>query len=247
MMAGKPRRGAAGTTCQDRRMTEAADTTTAPPASDRVRLRRGADNGRYAPDDVRAVLDAGVIAHVGVATPSGPVVIPMAFGRDEDSIYLHGAVANAALRAADGADVCVTMTVVDGLIIARSPFHNSMQYRSVVIRGAARRIRDEAEHRRALQLISDHVVANWETARPPSDAEVRATMVIAVPLTEASAKVREGGPRDEPDDLPGPHWGGTVPITTTFEPPVPSPDLGPGIDPPPAVAALAGQSAHPIR
>jgi nitroimidazol reductase NimA-like FMN-containing flavoprotein (pyridoxamine 5'-phosphate oxidase superfamily) len=190
------------------------------------------------------VLDAGVIAHLGVVTPTGPVVIPMAFGRDDDHIYLHGAVANAALRAADGNDVCVTVTVVDGLIIARSPFHNSMQYRSAVIRGTATRIRDAAEHRRTLQLITDHVVANWEQARPPSDADLRATMVVAVPLTESSAKIRTGGPADEPDDVAGPHWGGTVPISTTFEAPVPADDLAPGIGPPAEVAALQGCAVH---
>lgn len=195
---------------------------------------------------MKRVLDAGVIAHVGVVTPTGPVVIPMAYGRDDDNVYLHGAVANAALRAADGADICVTVTIVDGLILARSPFHNSMQYRSVVVRGTARRIRDDAEHTRTLRLIADHVVANWDTARPPTPAEQRATTVIAVALTEASAKIRRGGPIDEPDDLGGPHWAGTVPISTTFEAPVPSPDLAGGIDVPAAVAALIRSAAHPV-
>ncbi len=230
----------------------AEDTTTtdqslpaeAAPASDRVLLRRGAHLGRYAAADVAAVLDAGVIAHVGVSTPAGPVVIPMAYGRDDERIYLHGSVANAALRAADGQDVCVTVTVVDGLIFGRSAFHNSMQYRSVIIRGQAERVRDSAAHVRALQLVSDHVTANWDTARPATDAEVRQTMVISVPLDEASAKVREGGPIDEPGDVDGPFWGGAVPISTTFGQPVGSPDLPAGVAPRAAIEGLAGRPVH---
>lgn len=215
------------------------------PPSDRVRLRRGADKGHYDPSDVHALLDAGVIAHLGVVTPTGPVVIPMAYGRDDEHVYLHGAFANAALRAADGADVCVTVTIVDGLIIARSPFHNSMQYRSAVVRGTARRVRDDAEHRRTLQLITDHVVPNWDRARPPSDVDLRATTVIAVPLTEASVKIRSGGPVDEPSDVDGPHWAGTVPISTTFAPPEHADDLPAGIPVPADVAALDSRPVHP--
>lgn len=215
------------------------------PASDRVRLRRGVHNGVYEHEAVLAVLDAGLIAHVGVATADGPIVIPMAYGRSDGELYLHGSVANAALRAADGADVCATITVVDGLIVGRSPFHNSMRYRSVVVRGRARRVSDAAEQVDALRRVSDHVVATWGEARPPTADELRRTMVIAVPLVEVSAKVRTGGPADEPEDLDGPHWGGAVPIVVTFGDAVPSPDLAPGIDVPPSVAALAGIAVHP--
>ena len=222
---------------------EATTTTTAP--SDRVRLRRGAHLGRYGRDDVLAVLDAGVIAHVGVTTPEGPVVIPMAYAHDGERLYLHGAVANAALREGDGHDVCVTVTVVDGLIVARAAFHNSMQYRAVMVRGRAERVSDDAEHEQALALITDHVVANWDTARPATAAEIRRTMVLAVPLTEASAKIRRGGPIDDPEDLDGPYWAGSIPITTTFGEPVPSPDLPPGVTPRPALGAVAGRAVHP--
>ena len=218
--------------------------TAAQPSSDRVRLRRGTHLGRYGHEDVRAVLDAGVIAHVGVVTPDGPIVIPMAYGRDDTHLYLHGAVGNAALRAADGHDVCVTITIVDGLIFGRAAFHNSMRYRSVVVRGRARRLVDEAEHVRGLRIVSDHVVANWDTARPATALEVRQTMVVTVPLDEASAKIREGGPIDEPEDVDGPHWGGAVPITTTFDAPVDAPDLPRGIRPRPAIEALAGRPVH---
>lgn len=214
------------------------------PASERVRLRRGAHNGVYEHGSVLAVLDAGMIAHVGVTTAEGPFVIPMAYGRSDDSLYLHGSVANAALRAADGADVCVTVTIVDGLIVGRSPFHNSMQYRSVVVRGRARRVRDDAEQLDALRRVSDHVVATWDGSRPPTVDELARTMVIAVPLVEVSAKVRIGGPVDEPEDLDGPHWGGSVPIIATFGDAVPSPDLRGGTTVPSPVAALAGTRVH---
>lgn len=214
------------------------------PASDRVRLRRGANNGVYERQAVLDVLDAGLIAHVGVATDDGPIVIPMAYGRSDDSLYLHGSVANAALRAADGTDVCVTVTVIDGLIIGRSPFHNSMQYRSVVVRGRARRLQDDAERVDALRRVSNHVVATWDQARPPTADELRRTMVIAVPLLEMSAKVRTGGPVDEPEDLDGRHWGGSVPIISTFGDAVPSPDLRPGVGVPSPVSALDGTAVH---
>ena len=144
----------------------------------------------------------------------------MAYGRDDEWLYLHGSVANAALRAAVGQDICVTVTILDGIVVGRCPFHNSMNYRGVVVRGTARRVDDPDEHMTALRLVSDHVVATWDTGRPPSDAEIRKTMVIAVPLVEMSAKIRAGDPVDEPEDLDGPHWAGHVPIRSVWEAPV---------------------------
>jgi nitroimidazol reductase NimA-like FMN-containing flavoprotein (pyridoxamine 5'-phosphate oxidase superfamily) len=214
----------------------------AEPPSERVRVRRGAIRAEYDRAAILDVLDAGLIAHVGVSTDDGPVVLPMAYGRDDKWLYLHGSIANAALRAAVGQDVCVTVTIVDGIVIGRSPFHNSMNYRGVVVRGLARRVDDPDEHATALRLVSDHVVATWETGRPPSDGEVRKTMVIAVPLVEMSAKIRTGDPVDEPEDVEGPHWGGHVPIRTVWEAPVGAADLAAGVGVPPAIAALAGTS-----
>jgi len=213
------------------------------PASDRVRLRRGAHLGSYDRESLHAVLDAGVVAHVGVVTPEGPVVIPMGYGRDDAVVYVHGAAGNAALRAAAGQQVCVTVTVLDGLIVGRSPFHNSMRYRSAVVRGEARRVTDPHEHVTALRLISDHVLSTWEYARAPTDAEIRKTMVLAVPLAEASVKVRTGGPVDEPEDLDGPHWGGAVPLLATWGEPEPADDLVPGIAAPPSATSIAGTRA----
>ena len=211
------------------------------PATDRVRLRRGAALGEYDRSAVFDVLDAGLIAHVGVTTPDGPIVLPMAYGRSDDWLYVHGSVVNGALRAAVGRDVCITVTILDGMIVGRCPFHNSMNYRAAVVRGTARKVDDPDEHIAALRLVSDHVVATWDTARAPTVVELRSTMVVAVPLIEMSAKIRLGGPMDEPEDLSGPHWAGRVPIHSVWAPPVPSTDLPAGIPTPPAVAALSGQ------
>ena len=214
----------------------------AEPPSEHVRVRRGAIRAEYDRMAVLDVLDAGMIAHVGVVTDDGPIVLPMAYGRDDEWLYVHGSVANAALRAAVGQDICVTVTIVDGIVVGRSPFHNSMNYRGVVVRGRACRVDDPEQHATALRLVSDHVVATWDTGRPPSDAEVGKTMVIAVPLLEMSAKIRTGDPVDEPEDVAGPRWGGHVPIRAVWEPPVAAADLPNGVETPPAVAALAGRS-----
>ena len=213
----------------------------AEPASDRVRLRRGANRAEYDRDAVLAVLDAGMIAHVGVTTPEGPIVLPMAYGRDDEWLYVHGSVANAALRAAVGTDICITVTIVDGMVVGRCPFHNSMNYRGVVVRGVARKVDDPGEHMAALRLVSDHVMPTWDTAREPNAAEIRQTIVVAVPLVEMSAKIRAGDPIDEPEDVAGPHWAGHVPIASVWEAPVASADLPAGIAVPDGIAAVAGR------
>lgn len=219
--------------------TGPATTSTRAP-SERVRLRRGAARGEHDPAVIRAILDEGMVAHVGVTTAEGPVVLPMAYGRTEDTLYLHGAVANALLGAGGDAELCVTVTLVDGLVLARTPFHNSMNYRCVVVRGRGRRVEDPAERLDALRRITDHVVPTWADGRPPSESELRRTLVVAVPLTEASAKLRAGDPVDEPEDLTGPHWAGTVPMHTTFGSPTPAADLHEGVDVPDTVAGRFG-------
>ena len=211
------------------------------PASDRVRLRRGAIRAEYDRAGIFEVLDAGLIAHVGVVTDEGPIVLPMAYGRTDDWLYVHGSVANAALRAAVGQDICITVTIVDGMVVGRCPFHNSMNYRGVVVRGVARRVEDPDEHVAALRLVSDHVMPTWDTAREPNATEIRQTMVVAVPLVEMSAKIRGGDPIDEPEDVEGPHWAGHVPIRSVWESPVDAADLPAGVAAPSAIAVLAGQ------
>ena len=209
-------------------------------------MRRGANRAFYGRDDVLAILDAGLVAHVGATTAEGPLVLPMAYGHDGERLYLHGAAANHLLGSGDGHEVCVTVTCLDGLVMARTPFHNSMNYRSVVVRGRATRIDDEQGKRRALEFVTDHVVVNWDTRRPPSQIDLRKTLVLELPLTEASAKVRSGDPVDEPDDIAGPWWAGVVPITTRFEAPVASADLATAAAAtaaiPPPIAALAGRT-----
>ena len=205
-------------------------------------MRRGRDRARYGRADVLEILDAGVIAHVGVFTPDGPLVLPMAYGRDDEMLYLHGAIANHLLSSGEEQEICATVTHLDGLVLARSPFHNSMNYRSVVVRGRGRRIRDDRRKLGALRIITDHVVPHWDSVRPPSRSELRKTLVLEIPLAEASAKVRTGDPIDDPEDIGGPWWAGTVPITTRFGRPSPSSDLMDGVGVPASVTALSGST-----
>jgi len=213
--------------------------------SERTTLKRLADRARYGRDDIKELLAAGIIAHVGVVTDAGPIVLPMAYGVRGDEILIHGGAANAMLRSGRSTDVCITVTIVDGLIIARTPLHNSMNYRSVVIRGDATSITDPADKEAALRVINDHIVAIWDTARPPAEVDYKQTLVLSVPLTEASAKVRSGDPSDDPDDMAGPHWAGVLPLHSAWGDPKSADDLGAGIEIPAAVAEMGGANAHP--
>lgn len=219
------------------------------PASSRVSVKRGADRAVYDPAEVHAILEAGHIAHVGVETDNGPIVLPMAYGvstsETGDEVLIHGSVANAMLRAGRDLDVCVTVTIVDGLVVARTPFHNSMNYRSVVVRGTATAITDADDKVAALQIINDHIAPIWDTARPPSEADIKQTLVLVLALTEVSAKVRDGEPIDDDADMEGPHWAGVVPLTATWGTPVAASDLHGAPDVPSAVVALDGTNAHP--
>lgn len=198
--------------------------------SDRVRVRRLGDRGNYDQADIREILAAAPIAHMGVNTDQGPIVLPMAFGVGENDMYLHGAAANAILKEGRSAEVCVTVTHVDGLVLARSVFHHSMNYRSVVIRGEARNVTDPDERWESLKIITDHITpGRWGDARVPDDTEMLATSVLAVPLTEASAKVRTGPPSDDEVDMSVGCWAGVVPMTPVWGDPIDSPDLADGI------------------
>ncbi len=227
--------------------TSRSDADEAP--SDRTRVRRGANRADYDRQRIRSILAAGVIAHVGVSTDDGPIVLPMAYGVREssdggDEIVIHGAVANALLRAGRSVDACLTVTIVDGLVVARTPFHNSMNYRSVVVRGTAAAIDDTDDKLAALRVINDHVAPIWDAARPPSASDVKKTLVLAIPLTEASAKIRAGDPIDEADDLAGPHWAGIVPLDTAWGEPYSATDLRSDAPIPDAVRSLTGRNAH---
>ena len=210
--------------------------------SARTTVRRGANRADYETDTIHAILDAGMIAHVGVQTPDGPLVLPMAYGRDDDTLYLHGAAANHLLGTGNGHDICATVTHIDGLVMARTPFHNSMNYRSVVVRGLATKIDDPDAKLAALKVITDHVVANWDEGRPVSEIDNKKTLVLEVPLTEASAKVRAGDPIDEPEDVAGPWWSGVIPVETRFGEAYAAADFTGSNQMPSQYGALAGKT-----
>lgn len=189
-----------------------------------TRVRRMADRGRYDRATVHGVLDEGRVCHLGLVVDGRAVVVPTVYGRVGDTLYVHGAPANHALRqAAANEHVCVTVSLVDGLVLARSAFHHSVNYRSVMAFGVADEVVDTAEKRRALTAIVEHLVpGRSRDARPPTDAELRATRVLRVTVTEASAKVRDGGPREEPGDLALTEvWAGVVPLGVAVGEPVP--------------------------
>jgi len=181
--------------------------------TDRTRVRRLPDRGRSDRTTVYEVIDEAYIAHVGFVVDGEPRVLPMTYGRDVDVLYLHGAVGNAMLRASIDAEVCVTITLLDGLVLARSAFHHSMNYRSVVLVGTATKVDDEAAKRRAFEVIVEHVLrGRTQVARAAKDTELRKTLLLELPIEEGSAKVRVGGPIDDDEDMDLPVWAGVVPL-----------------------------------
>lgn len=196
-------------------------------ATPRSTVRRHADRARYERELANAILDEGLVAHVGIAVDGQPFVIPMVYGRDGERLLLHGSVASRLTRGlASGLPVCVTVTLVDGLVMARSAFHHSMNYRSVVVHGTARRIDDPDEAAVALGRFVDHLVPGRSAeVRPSAPVEVRQTSVLELAIDEASVKVRTGGPIDDPDDMGLPVWAGVVPLGVAVGAPVPSADL----------------------
>ena len=193
------------------------------PTTDRTTLRRKRERGARNAPLVDAVLDEALVCHVGFVAEHGPVVLPMTFVRVGDVVYLHGAAGNDMLRhLADGVDVCVTVTLLDGLVFARSAFHHSMNYRSVVLYGRAVRVTDAKELQTMAAALLDHLAPGRSAdARPPTDAELRATLVLRLPVSEGSAKVRTGGPIDDAEDLDLPVWAGEVPLRLVRQAPVP--------------------------
>jgi uncharacterized protein len=200
--------------------------TTALSSTPRTTLRRHRERAQSERAALYEVLDAGLICHLGVVSDGTPVVLPTAYGRDGDTLYLHGSSANGAFWAADGQRICVTVTHMDGLVAARSVFAHSVNYRSAVVFGTATIVKDEDERWQALRLITNHLIpGRWAAARQPTTKEMAATAVLSLPLTEASVKVRTGMPKDEPEDLDLDVWAGVLPISVTFGDPVPDPLL----------------------
>jgi hypothetical protein len=183
------------------------------PPTARSQVKRLAERGSYDREVVHAILDEALVAHVGISTPEGPRVMPMMFARIGETLYVHGSVANRTLRSAAGVPVCVTVTLLDGLVLARSAFHHSMNYRSVVVYAMASAVTDGDEKRAALDAMVERAAAGRsQVARPPTEAELRATSVVSVPLLEVSAKVRTGGPKDDEADMTWPVWTGVIPL-----------------------------------
>ena len=192
----------------------------------RTTLRRHRERGMTDRADLYTVLDAGLICHLGVISGGVPMVLPTAYGRDGDTLYVHGSSANGVYGAADGQQVCVTVTHLDGLVCARSVFTHSVNYRSAVVFGTATMVLDEDERWQALRIITDHLIpGRWAAARQPTRKEMAATSVLSVPLTEASVKIRTGMPKDEPEDLGLDVWAGVLPASVTFGEPEPDPLL----------------------
>ena len=200
----------------------------------RSELRRLPARGSHDLETINAILDAGFLAHVGFSVDNQPYVIPTLYGRDGEKLYLHGSAASRMLgRLESGIPGCITVTLVDGLVLARSAFHHSMNYRSVVAFGTAHRIDEPVQKTRALRIISEHLIAGrWNDVRNPSERELKATAVLEFSIEEASAKIRTGPPLDDEEDYSLPVWAGILPLSLQTKPPIRDPRLTNGIEAP---------------
>ncbi|MEV6117401.1 pyridoxamine 5'-phosphate oxidase family protein [Streptomyces sp. NPDC052109] len=203
--------------------------------TDRTVPTRSADRASYDKELVHAILDEGYVCHLGFVRDGAPVVLPTLYGRVGERLYVHGSTGSRPLRMTGEGDpglpVCLTVTHVDGLVLARSAFHHSINYRSVVVHGVARQVTDPEERRTALDSLVDHVVPGRAAdSRPANKKELAATAVIRLDLDEVSAKVRTGGANDDPEDLTLPFWAGVVPVRKGYGTPLPNADLAPGVE-----------------
>ena len=195
----------------------------------RTRVVREPHRGIYDREAVYQILDEGLVCHVGFVSDGQPFVIPMNYGRSGDHLYLHGSAASRMLRRLDeGSPVCVTVTLLDGLVFARSIFNHSMNYRSVVVLGTAERVEDREEKLDALRIISEHIApGRWKYVRLPNETELKATWVLRLPIQEFSGKVRQGPPIDDEEDYALPTWAGVLPMALKVGEPVNDPRLDP--------------------
>jgi nitroimidazol reductase NimA-like FMN-containing flavoprotein (pyridoxamine 5'-phosphate oxidase superfamily) len=200
----------------------------------RTKLRRLPKRGSVERETIYQILDEAFVCHVGFIMDEQPYVIPTGYARIGDRLLIHGSAASRMLRALSWeVDVCVTVTLIDGLVLARSAFHHSMNYRSVVIFGNAKIVSDDQEKLEALRAFTEHVVPErWQDVRPPSKNELKATLVLSLPIDEASAKIREGAPVDDETDYELDVWAGVIPLRLTADVPVNDPQLKEGIAPP---------------
>lgn len=195
--------------------------------TERTRIRRARPRARRDRADLHALLDAGLVCHLGFLTDGFPRVLPTGYGRIDDTLYLHGSAGARSLRDSPGTEVCATVTHLDGIVYARSLFHHSANYRCAVIHGLARHVTTTGEKTRALRAISEQLApGSWDRARRPDERELAATAVLALPLREASVKVRDGGANDDETDIArGDTWAGVLPLHTSWGRPVPATDL----------------------
>jgi len=216
--------------------------------SKRTELRRIPDRGSHDWATINQILDTGFLAHVGFCLDSQPFVIPTLYGRDGERLYLHGSAASRMLREPEtGIPACVTVTLVDGLVLSRSAFDHSMNYRSIVAFGTARKVVDPEQKVKSLRVISEHLIAGrWADVRGPSEKELKATTVLEFSIEEASSKVRNGPPLDDESDYGLPVWAGVLPLEIKSRPPIPDDKLVEGITLPDYVrrydTRLAGHS-----
>ena len=197
----------------------------------RTKLHRAPARGTYDREAVHQILDEALICHVGFVVDGQPYVIPTIHWRMGERLYVHGSVVSRMVQTLDqGVDLCVTVTLLDGLVLARSAFHHSMNYRSVVVLGRAAPVDEPAEKTAALRALVEHIaIGRWEGSRPPNEKEMQATRVMSLELNEVSAKVRTGPPNDDEEDYKLGHWAGVVPLELTAKPPIPDPNLADGI------------------
>jgi nitroimidazol reductase NimA-like FMN-containing flavoprotein (pyridoxamine 5'-phosphate oxidase superfamily) len=205
----------------------------------RTKLKRIPKRGNFERETIYRILDEGFVCHVGFVLDRQPFVIPTSYARIRDRLVIHGSAASRMMRAlSEEIDVCVTVTLIDALVLARSAFHHSMNYRSVVVFGKAKIITDEAEKYEALKAFTDHIVPNrWAEIRPPTGNELKGTTVLSLPLAEASAKIRAGGPVDDEADYEMDVWAGVLPLNLTTGKPVADERLKIGIEVPPNISS----------
>ena len=199
--------------------------------TDRTKLKRLPKRGVFERDTVYRILDEAFVCHIGFCVDGQPFVIPTSYARIDDNLVIHGSAASRMMRSlSTEIDVCVTVTLIDGLVLARSAFHHSMNYRSVVVFGKARIVADEQEKSEALKAFTEHIVAGrWDSIRPPTKNELKGTTVLSLSLTEASAKIRAGGPVDDEEDYAMDVWAGVLPLSLTPGEPIDDSRLNNGI------------------
>jgi nitroimidazol reductase NimA-like FMN-containing flavoprotein (pyridoxamine 5'-phosphate oxidase superfamily) len=210
------------------------------PSSERTTVRRLPERGDYSEEMINGILDEALICHLAFQTDMGPVAIPTIHARVGDVLYLHGSHASRMMQTTVGEQVCVTATIVDGIVAARSAFHHSLNYRSVMVFGSPRVVEDAAERNGAFAAITNHVLpGRWEESRQPNEMENKGTRLLAIDIDEASAKVRIGPPADDDEDMDSGIWAGVIPLAMRPGQPIPAPDLEEGLPVAPSVIRFA--------